>query len=286
VTQLFHAIWVALDGSTIELSEENGYTILYGLSGLDAPPVELNTAPRTAGDGSLLVKRRTNDRFIVLPLRVRTETQVRSTIAMLADKFRGPGQFRFSENGSTFRTLRDVYYETGLEGDESSDASYPGVWRKVVVSLRALDPWWYGAAEARTMSLGAETAFDAVLGFDDPVTPFDGGTTTTFQVGGHADSYPVWTFAGPFTALTVVVAGSESMELASALADGSTITVDTRPGSRGPSLNGGAVDWSILTAASRLPTFAPGSTSVAVGAAGDDAGSSVSVTYEPRWLTP
>jgi hypothetical protein len=280
-------IWVNSAGSPLELTAANGYTILAGVYGLDAPPVELFTEARTEGDGSVLVKRRTGVRSVALPMYVNTGGSIRTAVSLLADVFRGPGQLRVSDNGSTFRTLRDVYYETGLEGDEGKAVSMPHAWRKAVISLQALDPWWYANAVGRTMTLGATTAFDASgVDFDDPDVPFDGGSTTTFQVDGHADAYPVWTIAGPFTTCVVVIAGSESFELAAALADGDTITVDTRPGTRGPSLNGAAVDWSLLTAASRLGTFPIGTTSVSVSSSGTDGGSSVSVTYEPRWLTP
>jgi len=258
-----------------------------GVAGLDAPPVELNRSARTSGDGSVLVKRRSGDRYVTLPMYINTGSAVRSAISHLADVFRGPGQFRVSENETDYRTLRDVYYDTGLAGEESSDLGMLGVWRKVVVSLVALDPWWYGNAVEREMTFGGTTAFDVAATFNNGTVPFDGGNSTTFQVVGHADAYPVWTIEGPFTSLTVVKegAGAGSFQLAAALADGDTLTVDTRPGSRGPSMNGGGVNWSLLTAASSLPTFVPGTVSVSVGSAGSDAGSSVTATYEPRWLT-
>ena len=137
------------------------------------------------------------------------------------------------------------------------------------------------------MSLGGVSGFSASgIDFDDPDVPFDGGSSTTFQVGGHEAAYPVWTLSGPFTTCIVLVNGSQQFQLASAVADGDYVTVDTRPGSYGPSINGGAVDWSILTAASRLPVLEPGSVSVTVSTTGTDAGSTIVAEYEPRWLTP
>lgn len=283
----YEFIWVAEDGRIVELSAANGYTILAGVLGLDAPPVQLSTDPRTEGDGSVLVKRRTGIRYLSIPMYVNTGSEIRAAMSYLSDVFRGPGQLRVSDDGINYRTLRQVFYDFGMDGNESRNVSMPHAWRKFVVSLQALDPWWYATAETETMNLGAGAEFSAsAVDFDDAATPFDGGESTTFQVGGHADAYPVWTLDGPLDTCTVLVAGGQSFTLATALADANTITVDTRPATRGPSLNGGRVDWSLLTASSRLPTFAPGTVSVAVAVTGTDAGSGVSVEYEPRWLTP
>lgn len=287
-TVTYEFVWVAADGRTIALTPTDGFTILAGVQGLDAPPVELFSESRTEGDGSVLVKRRTGVRYVALPLYVNTGQHVRTPISLLSDVFRGPGQLRVSDDGSNYRTLRDVYYETGLQGDESRGVSMPSAWRKFVVSLQALDPWWYASAEGQVMTLGDTSAFSASgIDFDDPDVPFDGGQSTTFQVGGHADAYPVWTLSGPFDAgCVVLVAGSQQFETADAIPDAQYLTVDTRPASRGPSLNGGAVDWSLLTAASRLPTFTPGTVSVAISSSGTDGGSTVVAEWEPRWLTP
>lgn len=279
--------WIAADGRTTELTPANGYKILAGVTGLDAPPVELYTDARTEGDGSLLVKRRTGIRYVALPIFVDPGSTPRPAVSLLADVFRGPGTLRVSVDGSTFRNLRDVYYETGLEGNEARDQSLPGYWRKVVVSLQALDPWWYANVVAQTVVFGGVVTFNsAAVPFDDPNTPFDGGNATTFTVAGHADAYPVWTLTGPFTTLTLNVNNAGTFQLAGALAAGSVITVNTRPGVRGPSLNGAAVDWALLTAASRLPTFPPGTTSVVASSTGTTGASSILVEYEPRWLTP
>ncbi len=279
--------WIAADGRTTELTPANGYKVLAGVMGLDAPPVELNTEARTEGDGSLLVKRRTGIRHVLLSIFVDTGSSPRTAVAMLADVFRGPGTLRVSSDGSTFRNLRDAYYETGLEGDEGRGNSLPAYWRKVVVALQALDPWWYADAVTQAIAFGGVVAFDsAAVTFDSPTTPFDGGNATTFMVAGHADAYPVWTLTGPFTSLVVNVNTSGTFQLASALTAGNVITVDTRPGSRGPSLNGGAVDWALLTAASTLPTLPTGTVSVVASTAGTTGASLINVQYEPRWLTP
>jgi hypothetical protein len=278
--------WVDTNGGITDLTQANGYTILAGVYGLDAPPVELFTESSTEGDGSLLVKRRTGLRRVDLPMYVNTGSTIRTAISHLADVFRGPGMLRVSDDGETYRNLRNVYYETGLEGDEAKDRSMPKAWRKAVVSLQALDPWWYADAEGRSLAFGDASGFSASAIDFDADLPFDGGDTTVIAVPGHADAFPVWTLQGPFDTFSLNVDGVGSFELAAAQADATTITVDTRPGSRGPSLDGAAIDWSLLTGASRLPTLPAGNVSVTVSSSGTDSGSALSVEFEPRWLTP
>ncbi len=97
---------------------------------------------------------------------------------------------------------------------------------------------------------------------------------------------PLTTITGPFTTLQVGVAGGETFEITSALSEFDTLTVDAYPGRRGPSLNGGPVDWSLLTPASRLWELPKGATVLNAFATGGTGSSAITVAYRPRWLTP
>ena len=282
--------WRTDDGAVTMLTRENGYQVEAGAFGLDAPPVDLIREPRTDGDGSILVKRRTTERAVLLPIFVRADGRhVRHLLAHLADVFRGPGTLTVSDGFGT-RELRQVYYEAGLEGDEARDRAHLNEWRKVVVSLIAMDPWWYDTEADQTLTPGiGNTAFDeATVDFDDPLTPFDGGTATVYQIPGRAEAFPVWTITGAATTFGVSVIGESSFTIAAALATSATLVVDTRPGATyGPRLGtSGAIDWSLLTAGSRLPRLPNGSTTVVAGVTGDDGNTDLSVAFEPRWLTP
>jgi len=274
--------WREADGTETALSDANGYSVLADVKGLDAPPVTNTIEDYISLDGAALTGRRRNVRSVLLPLHVKHPTRVQSRIEELTAMLLATGELAVSD-GTNSRALRDVVYEAGLEGDLARGSAMP-TWRKVVLSLLALDPWWYGDAVAVSLPVAAETAFDAALAFDS-VLPFDGGASVATTVVGHAEAFPVITVVGPATVVTVGN-GEQTWQTAVALMASDTLIVDTRPGHRGPRRNGGNVDWSLLTAASRLWTLTPGLRSVIVGVVGSTGATSVGLTYEPRWSTP
>lgn len=279
-------VWIDTDNVSTDLVASSGYEHLVGMIGMDAPPVENNMSPYLSSDGSTLVKARRPERRVGIPLLVNTSgTNVRDLIANLADILRGPGTLRFEQDERT-RDLTNVIYEMGMEGDENPTLALADQWRKVVVGLIALDPWWYGESKSVTLSYGADIDFDdSGTDFDESIG-FNGSTATPVSVSGHTAVSPVTTIEGPFTTCQVGLAGGQTFALADALADGDTITVDSRPASRGPSLNGGPIDWSLLTPASRLWELPTGSSTLNTAVTGDGGASNIEVEYRERWLTP
>ncbi len=278
--------WIEADGTSTALTEANGVDVRTGAVGLDVPPVDLRTSPRMSADGSTLVRRRRPARQVALPIYFEHASRVRSVIGQAAAFFQGPGTLRYADDVNV-RDLLDVYYDGGLAGDDSMERGVGGKWRFAVVSLRALDPWWYGQTETVAVAYtGSEIPFDDASTTFDAAAPFNGGPSTGVTVNGDAEAFPVVTIDGPFTTCQVGLAGGQTFALDAALADGDTITVDTRPGSRGPRRNNGAVDWSLLTAVSRLWTLPVGSSVLYVSATGDGGNSNVELSYRERWLTP
>lgn len=255
--------------------------------GLDVPPVQLALAARLGAAGAARVGQRVTEREITLPFDLHDPG---GDIAaewdeVVAAIFEG-GTLTITVAGRT-RVLRDVEYRGGMEGVWSFRLGLPGGERRsVAAEMVALDPWWYGEGDVAVLSTSAATAFDdASTAFDDAVL-FDGAAATPITVSGNAAASPITTITGPFDTLTVGLAGGQAFQLADALASGNTITVDTRPGNRGPRLNGGAVDWSLLTEASRLFELPVGTSTLLAQASGTDGNSLVSVGWDERWLTP
>lgn len=277
--------WTDADGGVTELQDRaNGLGVLLaGSFGLNAPPVELNAAALVSLDGSLLVKRRRGVRDVMLPLFVESSLDLQAKVRTLTSALQGPGTLTLSD-GTVTRSLLDVYYDSGLGGEYGSDQYVPDRWQKFPLSLLALDPWWYGDAQTVTLAFGNDTAFDdASTSFDSG--PFDGGATTPAAISGDATALPSFTFTGPFDTCQVGIAGGSSMVLASALAAGNTITVNTARGDRGPRLNGGAIDWSLLTPESRLFELPVGVVSMFTSSSGTTGSSALEMTYRERWLT-
>lgn len=277
--------WTDEDGTVTDLLDRaNGVTVLQsGAFGLNVPPVQNNTAAMVSLDGSLLVKRRRAEREVMLPLFVESSLDLQAKVRTLASILQGPGTLTLSD-GSETRSLLDVYYDGGLDGSFDPGSWRENQWQRFPLSLLALDPWWYGDAQTVTLAFGNDTAFDdASTTFDSG--PFDGGATTPATISGDATALPTFTFTGPFDTCQIGIAGGSSMVLAAALAAGSVITVDTARGNRGPRLNGGAIDWSLLTPESRLFELPVGVVSMFTSSSGTTGSSALEMTYRERWLT-
>lgn len=272
--------WTDAGGTATIISDGSaGITVRANPVGLEAPSPSNTIDNYIAFDGGVLVNRRRPYRPIALGLYFEHATRVETVIAQAALMLQGPGELEWAD-GVNDRSLRQVIYETGLDG--SGDTNLLQATR--VVSLLALDPWWYGPAASTALSVASPTAFDAAISFDAAI-PFDGGAAAPVTIDGDTDVYPVITVTGPATTLTVG-SGGLSWSISAALISGDVLVVDHRPGSRGPSKNGGLVDWSLLTQASRLFTLAPGVTSVISGSTGSSGATSITLEYEPRFLTP
>lgn len=281
--------WYDADDNATALTAANGYQIEKGGQGLTSPPTVLNLQANTGRDGSTLVKRRRTHRPVVLPLYVNTGGSARDAVGALSSAFEGPGRLRMTD-GTRTRELRQVYYEAGLEGDDSAAVSQPDEWRKVVVSLIAADPYWYDTTGSTdTVTATTNTGFDAAgTTFDAAATPFNGGALTTLTVAGDAPAFPVWTITGAFSTLTIGLAGGDAFQMSSALASSAVLTVDADPRSAtyGPRLGSNPVNWGLLTGASRLFELTPGSPVIYAGGSGTDGNSDVDVAWESRYLVP
>lgn len=272
--------WIDSNGVAVVLDGSAGILLQANPVGLEAPNPTNTIDEYAVFDGGVLANRRRPVRSIALGLYLEHATRVETVTAALAKMLQGPGQLRWSDAVNT-RTLRQVIYEAGIDGSGDTNR-----WqRSLVVSLIALDPWWYGTAASATLPTAAPTLFDAALLFDSPSTPFDGGGSMAVNVFGDADAYPVFTVTGPATTVTVS-SGGFAWQIAAPLVAGDVLIVDHRPSSRGPRLNGGAVNWSLLTQASRLFPLAPGTTPIITGATGTTAATTITLSYEPRFLTP
>lgn len=274
--------WIDDLGSFDLTGDTNGVRVIEGAAGLEFPPVTNTASQYLAADGAALEKTRYPPRTLDLAVQFFHETRVRSVIETLAGRLaRGPGTLRF-DDGTNVRDLLNVVYAGGLEGSELSIETH----RAGILSLEAFDPWWYGQSQTVTLPFGSTTTFDdAGTDFSDAGTDFNGADSVGVTVAGHAPSLPVTTIEGPFDTLTVA-RGSSMFELASALADGDMIVIDSKPGNRGPRLNNGPINWSLLTNTSALFGLPVGPNIVSVGASGTGGNSNIEMSYRERHLTP
>lgn len=274
--------WTSASGTAIDLLAAP-YRVLQGATGLDALPQALSWEPRVTFDGSTLTQRRAPVRPLLLPIFVISSTPTEDTRALFSAMHDGPGTLT-AVTGAVARRLQNVVVEGWSDTRDDSTAGVD--YRRVVASLAAGDPYWYGPQSSQFADLGTATTFDdATVSFDDAAMPFDGGDSMVLTVEGDADAFPIFYLTGPFSSLSVSLGGL-AWELAGALASGSQLVIDTRPGSRGPRTLTGTTDWSLLTAESRLFELPVGAATLAVSSTGADGVSRCEVRWSPRWLTP
>lgn len=277
----YELTWIGADGIPVPLNLDNGAKVLRGVIGIDAPTPSLTLEQRLSADGAVLLGRRYAERRVVLPLYIRDNAgRGRTVVRQLANTFTGPGVLRYTDSDGS-KDLTNVIYEGGLGG--GGDVEFADS-RKVVVSLIALDPWWYGP-EA-TVSVGTDsTMYDADLPYDVDL-PYSGGSAATLFVDGDHPITPKITLWGPFDFVTVTIPGGDMIEPVGGVAAGDVLVIDSHPDSRGPSLNGGPINWTLLTPESRLFTVEPGSPTVVVSAGGVTGTSAVELSWRPRSRTP
>lgn len=281
--------WQTATGETVPLDGTSGVNLLLPLLGLDVPPVERQIEQRVAFDGGVTFRYRVPQRRFTLGMDI-NEASV--SMRQVARWFVQPGQHGtlVATTGGVDRTLETVEYAGGLEGEYSTTnggiAALP--WRQVAVDFEAMDPWWYGPLQTTALNVGAVTAFDdAAVTFDAVTTPFDGGNSTTVAVSGDVYAFPKFVITGPFTTLALDGGNlGETIVLAAALAAGNVIEIDSTPGDRGPRLNGGDVDWTLITPGSRLWTLTTPSDTVSISATGTTGASAVELRWRNRYLTP
>lgn len=284
--------WVSDTGTTLALDGSGGVHVQRDVKGFDGPPIR-NTIDERIGDGALRVNSRRPERVLQLPLLVDENTITAGEVVRLFQS----GTFVASSG----RELRSVVYEAGLEGQWSVDTG--GInglsHRKFVVTLVALDPWWYGGVQTVTGSFGAPTAWNAAVAWSAAI-PWNGGASQLILNEGDV----------PASADIVIDPGTGNNQVVSMslggvggwetdfLLTGEYTTVSTVAGRRGPTWGSAGhfneqpvrIDWTLLTAASQLFELPVGLVELVFGiSAGGGAVSGDEewhVIYRPRYFTP
>ena len=268
-----------------------------GILGLDIPTPAFTTVPVSGGNGDDLLATRYEPRDVAIPILVETD-DMRHAVRAIAHRLNlrdGDLSITLRYPDGDVRTLNHVRYVGGLEGDESADSAGAApsagdlAWRRLVLSFRALDPYWYGAPAAYIANASAALAWSAAgVAWSAAGQPWSGtsgvtGVPVTVFVGGDADALPVGTIHGPGSfVITHVPTGAQWIS-ARALTASEVVTIDT---DAGVVYVNGVRDWSVLSAASTLWRLAKGDNPVTFTMSGaTTTASSVTLTWSERWLT-
>ena len=173
-------------------------------------------------------------------------------------------------------------YKSGLEGDDNT-RGYGIVWRQVLLTFRAFDPYWYAPA---AISVTYQLAVTTALFF--PILPLRLTSSAVFSEAtidnvGSTIAWPVWEVIGPGSALVLDnLTTGERLSLDVTLAGGEGVTIDTRPGRKSVTGYAGANLFGSLSADSSLWALASGNNTVRISLAAATPESVVRLNYTPR----
>lgn len=288
--------YIAPDGTVWPMTDlsRGYYALAEGVSGLGAAPVVLTTDPLPRG-GVKLRHVQPQARTIVWPVHVEGSTHQefidlwRSLARSFTDTLRyGPGILDIARPDGRRRQIR-VRYQDGWEGLGQAGTGIS--WDNAVVSLLAEDPYYYDPTPV--------TIVRAFEGASDYLSPFPSVSSsqvlgdTTLTNPGDVEAWPTWTITGPASSATitnldtaeafVIDPNATSIAHGNLLLSESVIVVTDPPSVRfsDGSNWAGALNWPSAI----LWGLPPGDTAAEFAVAGAGSGSSVTISFYPRYET-
>jgi hypothetical protein len=289
------APYVALegvDGSTTVLSGFDGTSNLFltkGATGLDMLPWDVQVDEYPALDGEYVRAVRGKAREIFLPLIVYGKNRAE----MISHKRRllralNPSRYSITlpklivadiSSSGAYEAQREieVYYASGMEGDEGNDNGL--TWGKFGLVLRSQDPFFrdredtveqfFTFGEVKNFFPAAPNSFlsvDGVTGGFQISSPPQPTSSITVFNRGDVGSYPTWTIVGPLSGdFNLVRAATDYnpeqvLQIKNfSLASGQSATIVTEPGKlRASGSVGSGISWANLGANPQFWTIDPG----------------------------
>jgi hypothetical protein len=253
-----------------------------GALGRMMPPIATTTLPVPSRNGSRWLGSAHLERIVdvptVFPGTITDRTELRRWAHVL-DPTLGEGTLTVVQGPSAGRYLRCTY-DAGLEAlsEERPDLNLGSL------LFRAAWPYWLEAAESTVVVQQGSTVtkwfpfLPLVLGASDAFAAF------TVTITGDVPSWPVVTVLGPGQEVTARnLTTGKSWNVTGALADGSTLTVDTRPGFKSVTVDGTNA-FARLAPGSSLWPLVPGPNRVEVSMALTTAASRASFAWRNQWL--
>lgn len=282
-------VWTAPDGQTIELTDESaGYRVLAnGTRGLRSVAYSVTATQYAGMDGADLEAIRVEPNELTIGVRVWADgaAELRAKVRQLVRTMRpraGLGRLTVSDETGRARHLQ-CYCIGGLEGDESTDSTLPGLWRRMALKFYAPDPWWYG--DTQTLSVG--------LGPPTPFFPFFPLVLSASTVQGEfiidlsdtdAPTPPVWTIVGPGAALILTnQTTGQVIEVNASIPAGDTMVIDTRPGHQSVRRGDGTNLMSAVASDPALWTLIEDVNRVTAVLSGATSDSRIQGSYRPRY---
>jgi len=271
---------------TVEYRAPDGDTVRFrmraGAAGRMMPPVLTTSIPVPGRNGSRYLGSRHLERIVTIPTVMPGTNDDRAELrrwANVLDPVPGEGTLTIVDGANAGRYLRCVY-DSGLDELEELRPDF----NVGTLLFRAAWPYWLENLESTvTVAQGSTVThwfpfLPLILGASDAFAVF------TVTVTGDVPAWPVVTVLGPGTDVTVQnLTTGLSWTVSGALAAGSTLVVDTRPGIKTVMIDG-SNGYPRLTPTSSLWPLEPGPNRVQVSMALTDPTALVTFAYRNQWL--
>lgn len=282
---------ITATGDVYDLSEgTDGVIAVSGISGRYLPPTQQVEEQVALQPGARLRYAQDKTREISLNLLMRDTTAagLRALMRLWVNRFhhlKGDAKLRFTSPVGDEREIT-VRYEGGFEVPETKSTNPIGTWQTMIVTFRAVDPYFTDITDTSTVySGGTPRLFFPIM----PLWLSADSVSVTANINndGDIETWPVWEITGPGTSIRIrnlTTNKSIFLEGLNVLA-GEKITIDTRPGKKTVLDNAGNNKFSSLSAESKLFSLEPGINQVNIEVGGTISISQVALNYRRRWLS-
>lgn len=280
-------LWIDASGGETNLNDWVSVWALKGWNNFHNAPVEISSFEVPQQAGASYASHRIKTRDVDLPLLIMAQSRreflekFRQIVAaMNVDK--GEGRLRIIQEGIT-RDL-NCRYVSGLQGGTSAAGWSPGS-AQVVVTLRALDPFFYPSTPTSYLfeSTGESVTFFPFF----PLKLAAGLIFVTQVINNPGDfiAWPVWTITGPCSLVRLYnLTSGYSLEASLSLSSGEQVVIDTRPGYK--TVRQGSTNlFHLLTSTSVLWGLEKGDNLIEVQLDGSTVDSSASLEFYPPYLS-
>lgn len=246
----------ATTGDRIDLDNVT-YLLLHGSEvGPADPEFVVARYPQHDGGAVRAVRLGLDDVFVPVAVQATSTAGLRDALQALErllDAKRGQVSLTVAQPAGDYRTI------TGYAKTERGE--YDIDWQLLNVAITCPDPYWQGAARELRF-VASPTGKDFLASgtfFPIRFSPSEIIGDAEADNPGDAESYPVWTFDGPFDGVEVLSHTlGQSFEVTGAVTTGHRVIVDTRPTVQTVRDELGANLFARLTASSSLFPLVPG----------------------------
>ena len=270
--------WTGADGAPWNLCR-GPVTLMSGARGFGLPTPQ-HWRRENLSHGAMHAGLRFPPREFFLPVRIRHQSILEQERAFFAGLDpRACGRLRVTTPDAQWREL-ELRYDDGAEGEYDVD---PLVRRHTASGMRmtAEDPFWLGEPVVAEFPYPTDTpAF-----FTGPpfrLAPSEVLGRSSLTNPGDVDAYAVWRIQGPCTGFSVGI-GDQVVTMTRTMTAAGYVEIDTNPAAKTIRSQTGTNLWSQAAEVSMAP-LPPGEVEVTTAVLGAAAGTSVTVSFTPRYF--